>query len=171
MKQKNKNKIPKVTATQKAQVLGDTNFDIWLTTRRMPGLAIFVQLQNEQGETMEAPLPKEPMTDPTKFREWLLSQGNFVWSGGPNELSRLRTDIRQAVKLLKTTNATATDILIWKCGNSKYQKYLGYIKRVGRPCLIEWFDDDWAPVGYQIRAEMEALGLIKQHNNIITIAQ
>jgi hypothetical protein len=43
---------------------------------------------------------------------------------------------------------------------SQYSKYIDYIKNISRPCKIEWFDDDWNPVGRMIRKEMEKLGLI-----------
>lgn len=42
-----------------------------------------------------------------------------------------------------------------------YDKYLAYIENTGGSPTVEWFDDDWAPIGAIVRQEMEAAGLIK----------
>ena len=42
-----------------------------------------------------------------------------------------------------------------------YEKYLDYIKKAGGKPLVEWFDDDWAPLGKSVREEMEAVGLTR----------
>jgi len=41
------------------------------------------------------------------------------------------------------------------------QKYVQYIKNTGRvPLRVDWFDDDWDPIGPKLREQMVAEGLI-----------
>lgn len=42
-----------------------------------------------------------------------------------------------------------------------YAKYLEYIKNSGGGPMIQWFDDDWSPIGPTIREEMEDQGIIR----------
>jgi hypothetical protein len=42
-----------------------------------------------------------------------------------------------------------------------YAKYLDYIKNAGGNPSVSWFDDDWSPIGQQVRTEMAAAGLIR----------
>lgn len=41
-----------------------------------------------------------------------------------------------------------------------YAKYTDYIKNAGGKPTVEWFDDDWSPIGPQVRQEMKTAGLI-----------
>ena len=50
-----------------------------------------------------------------------------------------------------------------------FEKYLQYIKNTGGSPKVEWFDDDWEPIGPKVRADMVKAGLIKIENGIITI--
>ncbi|KKM94782.1 hypothetical protein LCGC14_1194940 [marine sediment metagenome] len=48
-----------------------------------------------------------------------------------------------------------------------YKKYMNYIKNVGQRCKIEWFDNDWCPIGSIIRKELKQLNYIKENNGYI----
>jgi hypothetical protein len=43
-----------------------------------------------------------------------------------------------------------------------YSKYVEYIKRTGGSPLIAWFDDDWEPIGKQVRQEMITAGIVRE---------
>lgn len=45
--------------------------------------------------------------------------------------------------------------------NDYYQKFIEYIRNTGGKPTIEMFDEDWEPIGQQVRNDMEANGLIK----------
>ena len=51
--------------------------------------------------------------------------------------------------------------------NVKYQKYLEYIRNSGGSPSIEWFDEDWEPIGLLVREQMKVAGLIREQNNQI----
>lgn len=41
------------------------------------------------------------------------------------------------------------------------QKYVDYIRYTGRvPLRREWFDEDWDPIGPQLRRDLVAAGLV-----------
>jgi hypothetical protein len=44
---------------------------------------------------------------------------------------------------------------------AKLDKYLAYIDNAGGLVHDVWFDEDWEPIGKQVRAELEAAGLIE----------
>lgn len=48
-----------------------------------------------------------------------------------------------------------------------YKKYLDYIENVGQPCKVDWFNDDWSPIGQIILGEMIKLKLVIISNNTI----
>ena len=43
-----------------------------------------------------------------------------------------------------------------------YAKYTDYIKNAGGQPLVAWFDDDWSPIGPQVRQSMTDAGLIRE---------
>ncbi len=50
-------------------------------------------------------------------------------------------------------------------------KYLGYIKNTGAPIMrTEFFDEDWAPVGTAVRAQLEEAGLVDQEPGAIALS-
>ena len=49
----------------------------------------------------------------------------------------------------------------------KFQKYIDYIKNVKQPCKVDWFNDDWLPVGSLILTEMEMAGLVIISDGVI----
>ena len=51
------------------------------------------------------------------------------------------------------------------------ETYLQYIFNAGGNPLIEWFDDDWEPIGPQIRKELEDLGLAYEVDGRIHIVE
>lgn len=40
-----------------------------------------------------------------------------------------------------------------------YKKYIDYITNAGGNPTVEWFDEDWAPIGPEVRRDMETAGL------------
>ncbi len=54
-------------------------------------------------------------------------------------------------------------------GAPGYAKYTDYIKNAGKP-TVEWFDDDWSPIGPQVRRDMQAAGLIREINGRLYLA-
>ncbi len=43
---------------------------------------------------------------------------------------------------------------------STYTKYTDYIKNAGGKPTVEQFDEDWSPIGPQVRKDMKRAGLI-----------
>lgn len=52
---------------------------------------------------------------------------------------------------------------------NKYKIYLDYIQNTGGSPLIDWFDDDWEPIGPQVRTDMRRAGLIKEKDGKILL--
>jgi len=48
-----------------------------------------------------------------------------------------------------------------------YTKYIEYIKNTGGNPKIEWFDEDWEPIGPSVRQRMAELGLTKEDDGYI----
>lgn len=46
-------------------------------------------------------------------------------------------------------------------------KYVSYLQNIGRPIATSAFDDDWLPVGPNVRAQLKAAGLAVEHNGKI----
>lgn len=44
---------------------------------------------------------------------------------------------------------------------SIYDKYLDYIRNTGGNPTVEWFDEDWEPIGKDVRDRMYEEGLIE----------
>lgn len=53
---------------------------------------------------------------------------------------------------------------------NKYIKYIEYIKNINGALIVEWFDEDWEPIGPDIRNEMQLCGIIKIEDGIITLS-
>lgn len=52
-----------------------------------------------------------------------------------------------------------------------HEKYIQYIKNTGHvPLPIEFFDDDWEPIGPQVRRRMVAEGSIVERDGGIYLA-
>lgn len=45
--------------------------------------------------------------------------------------------------------------------SGRFDKYIQYIKNTGEKCMVDWFDEDWEPIGPRIRYNMKEDGLIK----------
>lgn len=41
-----------------------------------------------------------------------------------------------------------------------YDRYIDYMKNVGGKIKIEYFDEDWSPIGPSLRRSMKEAGLI-----------
>jgi len=52
-----------------------------------------------------------------------------------------------------------------------FKKYLDYLKNTGGSPKIDHFDEDWEPIGPQVRKEMKAAGLIYEKDGMIFIAK
>jgi len=48
-----------------------------------------------------------------------------------------------------------------------YQRYLDYITNTGGSPKIEWFDDDWEPIGPMIRRDLKEAKLIREYDGKI----
>ena len=48
-----------------------------------------------------------------------------------------------------------------------YDKYIEYIKNTGGSPKIEWFDDDWSPIGWRVRNDMKFDNIITEYNGKI----
>lgn len=51
----------------------------------------------------------------------------------------------------------------------KYKRMLAYIKNTGGCPLIEWFDEDHAPIGPTLRESMKQSGLIHEEDGRIYV--
>ena len=51
----------------------------------------------------------------------------------------------------------------------KYRKYLEYLRNTGL-LSVEHFDDDWQPIGGQIRRDMQRADLIDTDGNVISLS-
>jgi len=51
------------------------------------------------------------------------------------------------------------------------KKYIDYIKRSGGNPKIEWFDEDWEPIGPTLREDMKSKGLIKEVDGKIYLVE
>jgi hypothetical protein len=49
-----------------------------------------------------------------------------------------------------------------------YKRAIEYIKNTGNP-KVEWFDEDYAPIGKELRRQLISAGLIKIVNGNIEI--
>lgn len=54
---------------------------------------------------------------------------------------------------------------------SRYKKYLEYITKTGGSPKVEWFDEDWEPIGPGIRARMEIEGLIYEKDGCLYLTE
>jgi len=52
-----------------------------------------------------------------------------------------------------------------------YDKYIEYIKNTGGSPSIFWFDEDWEPIGPDVRRRMASAGLIKEQDGRIILTQ
>lgn len=52
-----------------------------------------------------------------------------------------------------------------------YQKYLNYIKNTGGKPKITHFDEDWEPIGPQVRKAMVEAKLIYEQDGLIYLAE
>jgi hypothetical protein len=52
-----------------------------------------------------------------------------------------------------------------------FDRYLDYIKNAGGSPKVEWFDDDYEPVGPTVRSDMEKAGLIRTVNGRLEIIE
>ena len=50
-----------------------------------------------------------------------------------------------------------------------YEKYLEYIGNVDGGPLIEWFDEDWEPIGPVLRKQMKQAGLIYEKDGRVFV--
>lgn len=50
---------------------------------------------------------------------------------------------------------------------TKFERYIQYIKNTGGSPKIEWFDDDWEPIGPQLRKDMAEANLITEKDGKI----
>ncbi len=48
-----------------------------------------------------------------------------------------------------------------------YQKYLDYINNTGGEISTDAFDEDWEPIGEQIRSDLKEMGLITETDGIV----
>lgn len=56
--------------------------------------------------------------------------------------------------------------------NAYLDKYVNYIRNTGQvPLRVEHFDDDWDPIGYQVRSDMLKAGLITVSDDGIRLVQ
>ena len=49
----------------------------------------------------------------------------------------------------------------------RYEQYLQYIENTGKETLIEWFDEDFAPIGPRVREDMKNADLIYEEDGKI----
>ena len=49
------------------------------------------------------------------------------------------------------------------------QKYVDYIRKTGGNPSIEWFDEDWEPIGSTIRARLKEQGIISEQKGKIIL--
>lgn len=53
-----------------------------------------------------------------------------------------------------------------------YDRYINYMKNVGGKIKIDYFDEDWEPIGPELRRNMKEAGLIIQDKeNIIRLVE
>jgi hypothetical protein len=43
----------------------------------------------------------------------------------------------------------------------QYKQQIAYLKNIGNRAAIAWFDDDWEPIGPNLRKEMTDAGIIE----------
>jgi len=48
-----------------------------------------------------------------------------------------------------------------------HREALDYIRNTGGSPKVQWFDDDFEPIGPNLRADMLALGLITEQDGLI----
>jgi len=51
--------------------------------------------------------------------------------------------------------------------NPYYQKFIDYIKNTGGSPLIEWFDNDWEPIGPRVRKDLVKMDIIYEQEGKI----
>ena len=59
--------------------------------------------------------------------------------------------------------------MVDKTRGERFKKYLDYIVKTGGSPLIGWFDEDWEPIGPQVRMDMKAAGLIYEADGKVFI--
>jgi len=53
---------------------------------------------------------------------------------------------------------------------AKYlQKYIEYIETVGGDCRVEWFDEDWYPIGPDVRTALLKAGVIHEQEGLLFV--
>ena len=55
--------------------------------------------------------------------------------------------------------------------NEYYQQFLDYIRNTGGSPLIEWFDEDWEPIGQIIRGELKTRNLIYEKDGKVYLSK
>lgn len=48
-------------------------------------------------------------------------------------------------------------------------KYVTYLRNVGRPIALAVFDEDWAPIGPNVRLRLKCAGYAVEHNGLIQL--